>query len=276
MSVAANDLARLLDQPEESIELDRAAFLMACGEYPQLDVEAQIARLDRLAAEAEPAVRSQPDPAGRVAALRQFLAGACGFRGNEADYYDPANSFLHLVLDRRAGIPITLSVLYMEVGRRLGVSLLGVGLPGHFMVKYQDEQGVFLLDPFHGGRSLTPRDCREIVESIHDGRMPFEEQHLAAVDKKYIVLRMLKNLRGIYLERGQHAKALGVLDMVLAVSPASVEDLKQRGRLHCHLQNYAQARRDLESYLFLSPQAADADDVRQTLQGLNNVSAMLN
>ena len=114
------------------------------------------------------------------------------------------------------------------------------------------------------------------MESIHDGRQPFQEEHLAAVDKKYIVLRMLHNLRGIYLERKQHAKTLGILDLILAVSPASTEDLKQRGLLHYHLQNYAQARRDLESYLFLSPQAADAAEVRRALQGLTNVSAMLN
>lgn len=272
----AADLGRVLDQEEEKIDLGRAALLLARAEYPDLEVQPELARLDRLAAEAAPAVQSRPDPAGRLAALRFFLAEICGFQGNQQDYYDPKNSFLNDVLDRRTGIPITLSLVYMEVGRRLGVPLYGVGLPGHFLVKYQDPDGVFFLDPFHNGRMVTAADCRETVTRMYQGQIEFHDEFLAAVSKKYLVLRMLNNLRSIYLEQQQFRKALAIVEMVLTLTPASGEDLKQRGVLHYRLHNFRQSRLDLESYLFLNPRAPDAQEVRQILHELKRVSAMLN
>jgi regulator of sirC expression with transglutaminase-like and TPR domain len=271
-----NDLARLFDQPEESIDLGRAALLLARAEYPEMDVQAEVGRLDVLAAQAAPYLSPGPDAAGRLGGLRAFLAEVCGFRGNEQDYYDPKNSFLNRVLDSRTGIPITLSVVYMEIGRRLGLPLKGVGLPGHFLVKYQDPGNVLFLDPFNGGRTVTSAECREMVTQMYQGRIPFQEEFLAGVSKKYIVLRMLNNLRGIYLQNAQLRKALAVVEMILAISPASGEDLKQRGVIHYRLQNYKQARQDLETYLFLNPGATDSEAVKETLHDLQRVSAMLN
>ena len=276
MLAAEQELGRLLGQPEDKIDLGRAALVVARTEYPDLDVDAGVARLDEMADQASAHVSIQPDAASRVSALRAFLAGVCGFRGNEEDYYDPKNSFLNDVLERRLGIPITLSVVYMEVGRRLGMTLFGVGLPGHFLVKYQDRHGRFFLDPFRGGRSVTSADCREMITRMYQGQIDFQDEFLAAVDKRYILMRMLNNLRGIYFHRRQPAKALAVVEMVLAIEPASGDDLKQRGILHYQLHNYRQAREDLEAYLFLNPEARDSQQVKQTLAELKKASAMLN
>lgn len=269
-------MARLFEQPEEAIDLGRAALLVACTEYPELDMEAELARLDALAHEAEPHVRAQAGNPGRVAALCFYLADVCGFHGNEHDYYDPKNSFLNQVLERKTGIPITLSVVYMEVGRRLGLPLFGVGLPGHFLVKYQDSRQALFLDPFGGGRRITAADCREMVTGMYEGKIQFQEEFLAAVTKKYILLRMLNNLRGIYLNHRQLRKALLVVEMILSLEPDSGAGLKQRGLIHYRLHNYRQARQDLESYLLLMSKAPDAEEVKQTLTEMKRFSAMLN
>ena len=221
-------------------------------------------------------VRKETDPAGRLAALRSFLAESCGFHGNEQDYYDPKNSFLNQVLDRRTGIPITLSLVYIEVGRRLSLPLHGVGLPGHFLVKYQDAEDILFLDPFHEGRAITSDDCRQMVARMYEGQIEFRDDFLEAVSKRHILHRMLNNLRGIYLQRRQLRKALSVVEMILAISPDSADDLRQRGVLHFRLHNYRQARLDLESYPFLNPEAPDAEEVKQTLNELKKLSAMLN
>ena len=267
-------LSRLLEQPEDCIDLGRAALALARVEYPDLNVSAELARLDELALRAAPRVKADADPAGRVAALRSFLAGECGFRGNEEDYYDPGNSLLNEVLGRRTGIPITLSVVYMEVSRRLGIRLRGVGLPGHFLVRSDDPP--LFLDPFHGGRIVTAADCRRMIERMYQGQMEFRAEFLAPVSAKYIVLRMLNNLRGIYLDRQQLPKALAVVEMALEITPDSPDDLKQRGLLHYRLHHNRQARADLESYLFLNPRSADAAEVKRMLQEMKRAAARLN
>lgn len=254
----------------------RAALSMARIEYPDLDLDSEVRRLDELARQLAPRVGVEQGVAGRLAALRSFLVEDCGFRGNQQDYYDPRNSFLNDVLTRRTGLPITLAVVYIEIGRRVGVPLFGVGLPGHFLVKYEDARQTILLDPFHEGRALTPAGCREILDRMYEGKMEFRSEYLAAVDKRHILLRMLSNLRAIYLERREFKRALGVVDLILSLTPDSGEDLKQRGLLHWQLQNFPQARRDLESYLFLNPGAADAEEIRGNLRELKSFSAMLN
>jgi len=266
----------LLDRPEAEIDLGRGALLLARNEYPDINLEAQISRLDGLAARAAPGVDAQREPLARLDALCRFLAEECGFHGDEQDYHDPRNSFLNQVLDRRTGIPISLSVVYMEVGRRLGLPLYGVGLPGHFLVKYLHIGQRIYLDPFHGGRKVSAAQCREMVERIYNGQMEFREDFLAAVTKRKILLRMLNNLRGIYLGQQQFRKALQVLETILAISPASAPDLKQRGMLHWRLHHYRQARRDLEKCLSLDPRAADAAEVEKSLTELKRASALLN
>ncbi len=272
----AQELARLFQMPDERVDLGCAALLLARAEYPELDLPAELARLDDLARLAAPFLPPGLPVALRLDGLRAFLGEQCGFHGNEHDYYDPANSFLNRVLDRRIGIPISLSVLYMEIGRRLGVTLFGVGLPGHFLVKYQDREQCLFLDPFNSGRTLTPAGCREMVERRYEGQVEFKDDMLAALEKRSIVARMLANLRAIYLEQRQLRKAVAVVEMLLALNPASADDLKIRGLLHYQLGRRRQSRQDLESYLFLNPQASDAGQIKQVLQELKRVSALTN
>ena len=272
----AQELARLFQVPDERVDLGRAALLLARAEYPELDLNAELTRLDELAQRGRPHVRAELPAAARVDGLRAFLAGVCGFRGNEHDYHDPTNSFLNRVLDRRIGIPISLSVVYIEIGRRLGVPLFGVGLPGHFLVKYQDRERRMFLDPFHGGRTVTLSGCREIVERMYEGQVQFREDMLAAVEKRYILARMLSNLRAVYLEQRQLRKAVDIVEMLLALNPASADDLKMRGLLCYQLGRRGQSRQDLEAYLFLNPHASDAGQIKQVLQELKRVSARMN
>lgn len=272
----AIELKDLLDQPDEQVDLGRAALVLARIAYPDLDLDRELGRLDLLAKQAASSVRSQPDAVARVSALRSFLAGDCGFQGNEQDYYDPKNSFLNCVVESRTGIPITLSVVYIEIGRRLGLPLRGVGLPGHFLVKYEDPFHSLFLDPFHSGRTLTRADCRELVERMYEGHVEFHDHFLAPVDKKYIVQRMLNNLRGIYLQERQYRKALSVVEMNLAITPGSADDLKHRGLIHYRLRNHRQAREDLESYLFSNSKAGDAGDIKEILTEMKKLSAMRN
>jgi len=241
-----------------------------------LQLDSELAQLDDLARRAWERVGQQPDAFRRLDTLRSFLADDCGFHGNEDDYYDPKNSFLNCVLERRTGIPITLSVIYMEIGRRIGLPLYGVGLPGHFLVKYQDLCSSLFLDPFHNGRLITVDDCRDMVVRQYQGQLPFDDHFLVPVPKKYIVQRMLNNLRGIYLQQRQHQKALATVEMSLAIAPDSGEDLKYRGLIHYRLRNHQKAREDLESYLFLNPQAADAADIREMLTEMKKLSALRN
>jgi regulator of sirC expression with transglutaminase-like and TPR domain len=270
-------LLQVLDQPDDQIDLGRAALLLARCECPGLDVERELARLEALAEAARLPLSIHKASLDRVKALRLFLAETCGFRGNEQDYYDPKNSCLNHVLDRRVGIPITLSVLYMEVGRRLGAPLAGVGLPGHFLLKYYDSNDdALFIDPFHGGRFVDSSGCRDLVRRMYEGRLSFHPSFLEPVDKRYIVLRMLNNLRSIYVHGQQFSKALRVIEMILAITPASSDDLKQRGLIHYKLGHYKQARQDLEACLFLNPQSADAEAIQQTIAELKRLTAMLN
>ncbi len=270
-------LLQVLDQPDDQIDLGRAALWLARCEYPGLDVDKELARLEALADAARLPVSMHKAGIDRVKALRRFLAETCGFRGNEQDYYDPKNSCLNHVLDRRTGIPITLSVLYMEVGRRLGAPLAGVGLPGHFLLKYAAScHDAVFIDPFHGGRFVDSSGCRDLVSRMYEGRLSFDPSFLEAVDKRYIVLRMLNNLRSIYVRGQQFSKALSVIQMILAITPASSGDLKQRGLIHYRLGHYKQAREDLEACLFLNPQSEDAEAIQQTIGELKRLTALLN
>ena len=180
LSVRERLVARLRDL-EEPGALAEAALLIAAEEYPALDVAAWLARLDALGARARERVPPRGDADQTAAALTRLLVEDYGLRGNDADYYDPRNSFLNEVLERRLGIPLTLSLVYMDVGARAGGAVRGVGLPGHFVVRLERGETARLLDPFNGGRPLDEADCRRLVERLRGGRLRFQPAHLRAV-----------------------------------------------------------------------------------------------
>jgi len=265
------------DIEDERIDLVRAALTIAQTEYPDLDAKVYCERIEDLARRVKRLVPDLGDPSESIVALNRVLFEEEGFRGNREDYYDPHNSFLNDVLDRKLGIPITLAVVYMEVAHRIGFPLVGVGMPGHFLLKHYDVEGrEILLDPFNRGSILTAKDCQRCLDEIYGGQMPLQPEFLMAVSRRQVLVRMLNNLKSIYLSGRNFRKALPIVDLILVIYPRSPEDVKQRAMLRWSLGQNRGALADLEDYLKMSPDASDADEIRQTATSLRRMMATMN
>jgi len=271
------EFLQLVSRPEREIDLAVGALLIAKEEYPEIDPSRYLAMLDDLAARARNAVgRAGSNPFAIIDALNRFLFDELGFRGNTEDYFDPRNSYLNEVLDRRRGIPITLSLVYMEIGRRVGFPLQGVGFPGHFLVRHSDAGREILIDPFHAGEILVPEDCRRRLEEVVGRDVPLEARFLKGVGTRQILIRMLNNLKQIHIERDDDERALAVIDRLLALEPDDLENLRDRGTAHLRLSHFGRASQDLEAYLRLAPDARDTPTVLEQLKALRRLTAMLN
>jgi regulator of sirC expression with transglutaminase-like and TPR domain len=281
---APDPFAELLARDEAEIDLARACLLIAADAYPGLDVEGYLGEIERLAAR----LRGRLPPGGgaeeRVLALNQFLFDDLGYSGNAGNYYDPRNSVLNEVLDRRTGIPLTLSVLYLEIGRRIGLEFEGVSFPGHFLVRLRLRGAMLVLDPFTGGDALSEADLRERLQRVipegGTGGVPIAElpldQFLEPASKRQILARLLRNLKGIYRESDRPQRLLEVLNRTLIVSPESHGSLRERGLLYQRLECYRAALKDLQDYSALEPEAPDIDDVRAMVLELSARCARLN
>lgn len=258
-----------------AIDLAEAAFLIACEEYPDLDLPAQHGRLEELGRQARAALDPHAPRRSQAIQLASFLGAELGFRGNAENYYDPRNSFFNDVLSRRLGIPISLSVVYIEVGRRAGLPVSGVGLPGHFIVRV-DGQDDLLLDPFYGGRVVSLADCQRRLDRIFDRQVSLEPGMLMPCDERQILTRMLYNLKGIYVQAQDHWRALGAVELLLRLDPGSLDELRDRGLLYAALDCYSLAVRDLETYLARAGQAPDSPGLRETLETLRARQARVN
>ncbi len=259
------EFRQAVDRGEETIDLGRAALTIALTDYPNLDVSAYLARFDQLAVE----VLQRCDIGGEVhqsiAALNHVLFERHGFRGNPDDYYDPKNSFLNEVIERRLGIPITLSVLYMEVAQRVGLALDGVGFPGHFLVKYARDGVEIFIDPFQRGEIKSREGLANMLAGLYAGAVELRAEFLKGSGKKAILKRMLGNLKGIYVKANDLVKLLSVLDRSIILEPAAAEEIRDRAVVYCRLECFAQAQTDFETYLRLAPDAKDAAAVRAQL-----------
>ena len=265
------------DIEDERIDLVRAALSIARTEYPYLDIEKYVQRVDALARRVGERIPEAGDAAQTIGAVNHVLFVEEGFRGNREDYYDPRNSFLNDVLERKLGIPISLAVVYMEVARRVGFPLFGVGMPGHFLLKHYDVEGrQVLIDCFEGGHILSDRDCQQRLDEIYSGQLPLQPDFLLAVSRRQILTRILNNLKTVYLSTRNFKKALPLVDLVLVIYPRSPEDVKQRALLRYSLGLMRGAAEDLEQYLKMSPDASDADDIRQTSLSIRRSLAMRN
>ncbi len=262
---------------DASIDLAEAALAIARCEYPKLDAPYYIRRLETLAQRVRDRMRTNPTARETIVLLNRVLFEEEGLRGNRDDYYDPRNSFLNDVLDRKLGIPITLSVIYMEVARRVGFPLAGTGMPGHFLLKHYDVMsGEIIIDPFHRGRIVTSEECQQRLDEIYSGQVELQPEYLKAVSHREILTRVLNNLRQIYFTQRNFAKGLTVLDLLLAIPPRSPDMLRERGLVRLNLEQLLGAARDFGTYLQMCPEAADADDVRETLDMLRQLLARLN
>ena len=226
--------AALAAQPEP--DLAEAALWLAAEEYPALDVAAYLARLDALAAEARPALAGAESCAGRVARLNRFLFVECGFRGNREDYYDPRNSYLNEVLERRTGIPISLSAVYLAVGTRVGLDVFGISFPGHFLVKCMCAEGELVIDPFER-TLLDPEACQRRLDAALPAHVPLRpELHLRAAGSREILLRMLANLKRIYAERRDLERTLACCDRILLLDPDAPGEQRERANVYAALR----------------------------------------
>jgi len=262
--------------PDSAIPLAEAALILACEEYPQLEISPYLDMLDNIAGMAQQRFDPADSPVERVGKINTVLFETFGFRGATEDYYDPRNSFFNDVLDRRVGIPITLSAVYMEVSRRLNFPIDGVGMPGHFIVKYSDRQEEFFLDPFNRGEILTRDDCRNRLFERYGNSIEFNERLLSRVTNRQILWRMLNNLKEIYLKAHAFDKALAIVDMMLMVDPEEVPQFRDRGLLRLQLRQFAGAVRDLEHYLRHSAGANDREEIENHLKDLRRIRAMMN
>jgi regulator of sirC expression with transglutaminase-like and TPR domain len=232
-------------------------------EHPGLDVEHELARLDRLATRSR-AGGGRADEA--LARLREFLFDEEAFRGNAENYYDPRNSCLNDVLDRKLGIPITLSLVMMEVGRRVGLDIAGVGLPGHFIVGVALRGRRVFLDPFHGGRELTADAARDVVSRAVGRPVKLEPSHWTPCTKPQILVRMLRNLKTIYARQAQWERALAVVDRLLVLEADSPTHRRDRGTVLVRLGRLWEGAVEWERYLTAHPGVHDADTFRQELR----------
>ncbi|MBZ5521119.1 MAG: transglutaminase-like domain-containing protein [Acidobacteriia bacterium] len=284
MKVAANPETvkafAVLVRPEiedDQIDLLRAALAMARVEYPLLDVEAYVRQVEQLARRVSASVMETGDPEQSIAAVNRVLFDEEMFRGNTVDYYNPRNSFLNDVLDRRLGIPITLALVYMEVSRRAGFPLLGVGFPGHFLLKHYEITGkAFLIDAFERGRVVTEADCQRRLDALYSGELTLQPEFLTSVTRRQMLTRILNNLRSVYVSQRNFRKAVEIVDLVLVIYPRSPADVKQRALLRHNLEDYRGALADFEDYVKMLPEASDAEEIRQAARALRRVLASMN
>jgi len=262
------DFRQAVDRPEEHIDLGRAALTIAQTEYPDLDIGDFLSRIDGLAIEVARRCPIDADVYRTIAALNYVLFNQHGYRGNDNDYYDPKNSFLNQVIERKTGIPITLSVLYMEVAQRAGLRLDGVGFPGHFLVKHIRNGDEIIIDPFNRGEIKSREDLSKMLYDLYGGQVALSAELLQAASKKQILKRILTNLKVIYIKHEELVKCLSVLDRLVILDPASAADIRDRGAIYLRLECFAQAREDFERYLRLAPNATDAVEVREQVINL--------
>jgi regulator of sirC expression with transglutaminase-like and TPR domain len=252
---------------EDRLDLALAALLLARIHEPVPEPARYLDLLNRHAEQVRLRLSPTAGPEQTVEALSEYLAGEQSFVGNTRHYSDPRNSCLNHVLDRRTGIPITLAVVYLEVGWRLGLPLAGVGLPGHFLVKYVGDEEV-LFDPFHGGVVVTADDCAQRLREIFGRPVRLEPHYLAAVTRKQIIARMLANLARIYLHMLDYPRALEVVEHQLLLSPWSLDHIRDRGLIQLQLGHTDAAITDFETYLQFAADADDAPQVQQRLAAL--------
>jgi regulator of sirC expression with transglutaminase-like and TPR domain len=270
--------AALLSLPDDAIDLGHASLLVAREEYPDLDIGRYLARLDDMATGIAERLSGREGATSLIAHLNRFLFEEMGFRGNREEYDDPRNSFLNDVLDRRVGIPITLSTVYLEIGRRIGCRLAGVAFPGHFLVRLLGVEGQpdVLIDPFNRGRFLGESECRTLLQESYGGKIPFSPALLKRARNREILQRTINNLKWIYEKRRDYHMALRIQHLLLCIDPDRPEEIRDRGLTYYRLALIAEAVEDLQRYLTLAPRATDAPRMKERLEDLQRLVPRMN
>ncbi|NJN31156.1 MAG: tetratricopeptide repeat protein [Synechococcales cyanobacterium RM1_1_8] len=266
-------LQREVEQPEAQIDLAKAALYIAQVEYPELDPAAPLAQLDAMADVLGDRLPAQRYPLKVIQTINQYLFEELGFYGNQEAYYDPRNSFLNAVLERRTGIPLSLSLVYLALAKRIDFPMVGIGMPGHFIIRPRVAEMEVYVDPFHGGELLFAPDCEQRLSEVY--RRPIQlqpemlPQVLPEVTARQCLVRMLSNLKVIYLKNSQLAQALWTIDGLLVLRPDAPQERRDRGLVLYELERWPEAQASLEQYLHSLPQAEDRSVIEQLLQDMS-------
>jgi regulator of sirC expression with transglutaminase-like and TPR domain len=269
-SLARDRFTQEIQRPDESVNLAAAALYIAQEEYPELDCGAYLHRLDVMANELRDRLPAEAYPLKIIRALNEYLFEAQGFVGNSQDYYNPQNSFLNQVLERRTGIPITLSLVYLELAKRIDFPMAGVGMPGHFLVRPTLEEMAIFVDAFHKGEVLFEEDCRDRIKMMYGKDARMLPHHLEPMGSKPFLARMLTNLKVIYLQRQDIPRALAAIDRILLLIPDSLAERRDRGLINYREGNLVEARDDLKFYLRNHPDAQDSFEIQQVISQINS------
>jgi regulator of sirC expression with transglutaminase-like and TPR domain len=262
---------------EETVfPLDRAALAIGLEEYPELRIDDYLRCLDTYAARTEVIAGRDRSSGNILECLNEVLFIQESFRGNSENYYDPRNSYLNEVIESKQGIPISLSVIYIEVARRIGFPLHGIGLPGHFIVKCPADNRDILIDPFNHGKVLSLQDCQELLDRVYGGSVPVQPAYLQPMGKKAIISRMLFNLKGLYYQEEDYHRALAVVDRILMLNPGTLSEIRDRGLLYMQTSLFTRALSDLEHYLNNAKSPEDQSYIEAHIKTLRGVVAAPN
>ncbi len=253
---------------DEEIDLARAALLVAREEYPQLSEERSLGILDLLAEETKDRLDNENAPLIVLQELLKTLYERHGFRGNREAYYDPRNSFLNDVLDRQLGIPLTLSIVLLEVGWRLGLPLEGVNFPGHFLVRFRGDTVDLLIDPYDGGTLRFQDQSQELLDRVYGGMVRVNESFLKMAGPREMLVRLLTNLKSIYLNVQDHKRALAAVDRILLIRPIAAGEIRDKGVILARMGRNQEALEQLEAYLNVAPQANDSQRILEMVSQL--------
>jgi regulator of sirC expression with transglutaminase-like and TPR domain len=267
---ALKDFADIVTGADENINLVEAALVIAGNEYPGLDTSACLLNLEMMADELQLRVLGCSDTADIIAAMNRYIFDELGFSGNLANFNDPRNSYFNDVLERRLGIPLTLSMLYMELGRRIGLPVMGISFPGHFLVKLEENGRELVLDPFTGGIVLDEEELRQrLTHFSKAGRRDWDlAQLLVPASNRAILARMLRNLKNIYFEAEDFDHALEIVNFLLVLLPGDPVEVRDRAYVHDKLNCFRAAIEDYQNYLMLQPETDDAFRIQTRLADL--------
>jgi regulator of sirC expression with transglutaminase-like and TPR domain len=257
-----------IDRPSEEIDLAMGALLIAKEEYPQLPVARYLARLDELSEEVHDHLSGESAPLFVLSELLATLHVRRKFRGNRKAYYDPRNSFLNDVLDRGLGIPLTLGIVVLEVGWRLDLPVEGVSFPGHFLVRHRGEALSFLVDPFEHGPLRQEHEAQELLDRVYGGIVRLQERFLRVASKRDMLVRLLTNLKSLYVNVSDHPRALAAVERILAIRPTAYPEVRDRGMILARLGRADEALEQLEAYLDLAPRAPDLETIQELVAQL--------
>ena len=234
-------------------------------EYPDLNVDEYIQKINRMGKSLKESISDVSNPTYLISMLNEHLFENLGFGGDDDDYFNPKNNFLNEVIDRKSGLPITISILYVEIAKFIGLELKIVGFPSHVLVKYNEEM---ILDPFYDGRLLDVDDLQEILDANYGGQIEFQPEFLDEISSEQILIRMTRNLKNSYVQSYVYDKALRCTNMVLAIEPESPEDIRDKGILEERLLNSETALKYLNKYLEINPNAEDVDFILELIRSI--------